>query len=223
VLGRAYAAAGQSERAILTLSHAAEHNPSDTAAYVALGRVWLEMAQTRHDRVALNKALEALAHAAGIDGSSEALTLFGRALLLAGEPEKAERTLQDAIRAQPVDALAFYYLADAAERQGHFAPARDALLDYAALRGDQADARKRGSEATRLGDLSLRAGDPASAAVYFLEAADAAPGDAGLLARAADAQLRAGDADTARGTVARALEKDPHNPLALAVLQRAGR
>jgi len=221
-LGLAYATAGQPERAVLTLSHAAERYPNDTDAYVALGRVWLEMAQTRHDRVALNKALEALTHAAGNDDSSEALMLFGRALLLGGDPDRAERTLQDAIRAQPVDPLAFYYLADAAERQGHYGAARDALLDYAALRGDQADARKRSGEATRIGDLSLRAGDPASAAAYFLKAAEAAPGDAGLLARAADAQLRAGDPDTARGTVARALEKDPHNALALAVLRRAG-
>jgi tetratricopeptide (TPR) repeat protein len=222
-LGLAYAAGGQPERAVLTLSHAAEHYPGDADAYVALGRVWLELAQTRHDRVALNKALQALAHAAGNDDSSEALTLLGRALLLAGEPDRAERALQEAVRAQPVDPLAFYYLADAAERQAHYGSARDALLDYAALRGDQADARKRSGEATRIGDLSLRAGDPASAATYFLKAADATPGDASLLARAADAQLRAGDPDTARGTVARALEKDPHNALALAVLRRAGR
>src|SRR5699024_4872745 len=122
------------------------------------------------------KALQALAHAAGNDDSSEALTLLGRALLLAGEPDRAERALQEAVRAQPVDPLAFYYLADAAERQAHYGSARDALLDYAALRGDQADARKRSGEATRIGELSLRAGDPASAATYFLKAADATPG-----------------------------------------------
>ena len=37
----------------------------------------------RHDRVHLSKALEALENAAGADDSSEALTLFGRALLMA--------------------------------------------------------------------------------------------------------------------------------------------
>jgi hypothetical protein len=41
-----------------------------------------------------------------------------------------------------------------------------------------------------------------------------------LLARAADAQLRAGDADTARVTITNALAKDPENPAALEVARR---
>jgi tetratricopeptide (TPR) repeat protein len=222
-LGLAYAKAGQPERAVLTLGRAAERYPDQPYAYVALGRVWLEIAQARRDRVALNKALEALEGAVGSDDSSEALTLFGRALLLTGDDETAERMLQDATVKQPVDPLAFAYLADVSERRGRYADARQALLDYAALRGDEADPRKRALEQTRLGELSLRANDPATAAVYFLKASDAAPSDPGLLARAADAQLRAGDPDTSRGTVARALEIDPRNALALSVLRRASR
>jgi tetratricopeptide (TPR) repeat protein len=221
-LGLAYAKAGQVEQAVLTLGRAAERYPDQPYAYVALGRVWLEIAQARHDRVALNKALEALGGAVGRDEGSEALTLFGRALLLNADVASAERMLQDATRRQPVDPLAFFYLGEAAERLGHVAIARHALLDYAALRGDEPDARKRSAEATRLGELSLRDNDPVAAAAFFLKAADDAGSDAGLLARAADAQLRAGDRDTARGTVARALEKDPHNILALSVLRRAG-
>ena len=221
-LGLAYAKAGQLERAILTLVRAAERYPDQPYAYVALGRVWLEIAQARHDRVALNKALEALSGAVRRDDGSEALSLFGRALLLSSDAAGAERMLQDATRRQPVDPLAFYYLAEAAERQAHYGAARQALLDYTALRGDEPDARKRSAEAVRLGDLSLRDNDPAAAAVFFLKAADDAANDAPLLARAADAQLRAGDRDTARGTVARALEKDPRNALALSVLRRAG-
>jgi tetratricopeptide (TPR) repeat protein len=222
-LGLAYAKAGQLERAVLTLGQAASRYPDQPYAYVALGRVWLEMAQTRRDRVALNKAIEALQGAIGRNDSSEALTLFGRALLLSADVASAERMLQDATRKQPVDPLAFAYLADAAERLGHVYDARQALLDYAALRGDELDARKRAAEAVRLGDLSLRVGDPAAAATFFLRAADDAPSEAAPLARAADAQLRAGDRDVARGTAARALEKDPHDSLALAVLRRAGR
>jgi tetratricopeptide (TPR) repeat protein len=217
-LGLAYFHAGQTDRGVLTISHAAERYPDEPSAYVALGRVWLEIAQARHDRVALNKALEALAGAVGSDDSSEALTLFGRALLQTADADTAERILDDATHKQPVDPLAFYYLADAAERQTHYAQARQALLDYAALRGDEADGRKRSAEAARLGDLSMRVDEPAAAALYFLRASDDAPADAGLLARAADAQLRAGDADTARGTAARALEKDPNNAVAIAVL-----
>ncbi len=222
VLGLAYFRAGQTDRAVLTIGHA-EHYPNEPYAYVALGRVWLEIALARHDRVALNKALEALESAVRSDDSSEALTLFGRALLQTGDAETAERMLQAATAKQPVDPLSFFYLADAAERQRQYTVARQALLDFAALRGDEADPHRRSAEAVRLGDLSMRVTDPAAAAIYYLRAAEDAPSDATLLARAADAQLRAGDPDTARGTVARALEKDPRNGLALDVLRRAER
>jgi tetratricopeptide (TPR) repeat protein len=219
-LGLAYARAGQPERAILTLGSAAERFPDHRYAYVALGRVWLEIAQMRGDRVALSKAIEALEGAVGSDDSSEALTLFGRALLMTSDEETAERILQNATERQPVEPLAFYYLSDAAERLGHFDVARRALLDYEVLLGDQADARRRGAYAVRLGDLSLRLNEPAAAAAYFLRAADGS--DAELLARAADAQLRAGDKETARATATKALDKDPTNALAMTVLRRAG-
>ena len=92
------------------------------------------------------------------------------------------------------------------------------LLDYDTLRGDT-DARRRAAHAARLGDLSLKVNDPSGAAMYFLRAAD--NGDVNLLARAADAQLRAGDANAALGTAAKVLEKDPANALAQSVLKRA--
>ena len=219
-LGLAYARAGQSDRAVLTLGRAAEQYPDYPYAYVALGRVWLEIAQARNDRVALRKALGALEGAVGSDDSSEALTLFGRALLLTQDEETAERMLQDATTKKPVEPLAFFYLAEAAERLGHYPVARQALLDYAILRGDDDDPRRRSAEAARLGDLSLKMNEPAAAATYFLKAAEHSTSDATLLARAADAQLRAGDRDTARATVTNALEKDPNNALALALARR---
>jgi tetratricopeptide (TPR) repeat protein len=218
-LGLAFARAGQPDRAVLTLGRAAERFPDHRYAYVALGRVWLEIAQARGDRVALSKAIEALQGAVGSDDSSEALTLFGRALLMAEDEETAERMLQDATQKQPVEPLAFYYLADAADRLGHYAVARRALLDYEVLRGDEADARRRNALTTRLGDLSLKMNEPAAAATYFLRAADGT--DASLLARAADAQMRAGDKEAARATAAKALEKDPTNALGLTVSRRA--
>lgn len=217
-LGLAYARAGQTERAVLTLGRAAERYPDHPYAYVALGRVWLEIAQARSDRVALSKALGALEGAVGSDDSSEALMLFGRALLMTSDEETAERMLQDATERRPVEPLAFYYLAEAAERLGHFAIARNALLDYDVLRGDEVDERRRSAHAARLGDLSLKLNEPAVAATYFLRASG--EGDAGLLARAADAQLRGGDTDAARATATKALERDPKNPLALTVLRR---
>lgn len=221
-LGLAYARAGQPDRAVQTLGRAAERYPDYPYAYVALGRVWLEIAQARDDRVALSKALGALGGAVGTDNSSEALTLFGRALLMTSDEETAERMLQDATRKQPIEPLAFSYLSDAAERLGHFAIARQALLDYDVLRGDEADARRRSAEAARLGDLSLKLKEPAAAATYFLRAADDSATDGALLARAADAQMRAGDKDAARATAQKALEKDPKNTVALSVQRRAG-
>lgn len=216
-LGLAYARAGQTDRAITTLGRASERYPEHSYAFVALGRVWLEIAQARGDRVALSKALGALEGAVGSDDSSEALTLFGRALLMTSDAETAERMLLDATRKTPVDPLAFSYLADAAERLGHYTVARQALLDYDALVGD-ADARGRTAHTTRLGELSLRVNEPAVAAAYFLRAANGT--DASLLARAADAQLRAGDKDAARSTIAKALEIDPQNVLSLNVARR---
>ncbi len=84
-LGLAYARAGMIDRAVPTLRQAAERYPDVAYIDVALGRVWLEAAQAHGDRVALSKALEALEGAVGSDDSSEALTLFGRALLLAAD------------------------------------------------------------------------------------------------------------------------------------------
>ena len=219
-LGLQYARSGQTELAVLTLGRATESYPEYPYAYVALGRVWLEIAQARNDRVALSKAIGALEGAIGSDNSSEALTLFGRALLMTPDAETAERVLQEATTKSPADPLAFSYLADAAERLGHYQVARRALLDYAALRGDGIDDRHRALQDARLGDLSLRLNQPGAAATYFLRAADASPSDAALLARAADAQFRAGDADTARATITNALAKDPANPVALSVARR---
>lgn len=218
-LGLAYARAGQTERAITTLGRTAERHPDDPYAYVALGRVWLEVAQARDDRVALSKALGALEGAVGRDDSSEALTLFGRVLLLTSDEETAERMLQDATQRAPVDPLAFYYLAEAGERLGHLTLARQALIDYEALRGDT-DPRRRSALSVRLADLSVKMNDHAGAAVYYLRAADNS--DPALLARAAEAQLRAGDKTAALATAAKALEKDPANALALSVQRRGG-
>jgi tetratricopeptide (TPR) repeat protein len=217
-LGLAYARAGQTERAITTLGRTAERHPEHPYAYVALGRVWLEVAQAKGDRVALSKALGALEGAVGRDDSSEALTLFGRVLLLTSDEETAERMLMDATERTPVDPLAFYYLAEAGERLAHYTVARQALLDYDTLRGD-GDARRRSAHAARLGELSMKLNDYPAAAGYFLRAGD--NGDPALLARAADAQFRAGDTDAARATAARALEKDPQNALALSILRRS--
>ena len=219
-LGLAYARAGQFDRAVTTLGHAAERYPDHSYTYVALGRVWLEKGQARPDRVDLSKALGALQEAVGNDDSSEALTLFGRALLLSQNVALAETVLQQAADKLPVDPQAFYYLADAAERRGHSEVARRALLDYRALQGEERDARRRAAMAVRIADLSMKTGDTAGAAIWYQQAIEVTGGDAALLVRAAEAEFASGAFDSARATAQKALEKDPGNRAALTLLRR---
>jgi tetratricopeptide (TPR) repeat protein len=146
--------------------------------------------------------------------------LFGRALLLSQNVELAETVLQQAAEKLPADPLAFYYLADAAERRGHYSIARRALLDYRALQGDERDPRRRGTMAARIADLSMKTGDSAVAAVWYQQAIDATGADTALLLRAAEAQLASGAYDPARASVAKVLERDPANRTALALLRR---
>ena len=219
-LGLAYSKAGQSDRAVITLRHAAERYPDYRHIYVALGRVWLESAQARSDRVDLNKALEALEKAVAEENTSEAYMLFGRALLLASDAEPAERMLQQATEKLPADPLAFYYLADAAERRAHFSIARQALLDYVALAGEDSDPRRRAAIAVRIADLSMRVDDYARAAAWYDRAAPLLSVDEAIVVKQAEARWRAGQTDTARTMLERLLEKNPGNIAARNLLRR---
>ena len=220
-LGLAYSRAGMIDRAVPTLRQAAERYPDVAYIDVALGRVWLEAAQAHGDRVALGKALEALEGAVGNDDSSEALTLFGRALLLATDHELAERMLQDATTREPVDPNAFFYLADAAERCDHPRIALQALLDYRTLTGEERDARRGIAMAERIGNLSMRAQDAKAAVTWYQRALDAGGGtDPVLLVRLAGAQADAGDREAARATVTRAIERDAGNIAARALARQ---
>jgi tetratricopeptide (TPR) repeat protein len=136
--GLAYARWGRTDAAILTLGRAVERFPDDAAVYTALGRVWLDAAELRNDRVALSKAREALQRgAAAANPSTETLMLYGRALFLSGDVAAAERMLLQAAARPPVEPVVFRYLADAAERLGHVAEAQDALRRYVALIGEE--------------------------------------------------------------------------------------
>jgi tetratricopeptide (TPR) repeat protein len=136
-VGLAYARAGEYDNAITTLGRAAQRYPEAEAVYIALGRIWLSLADARRDRVALSKALQALEPAAArANASSDTLTLYGRALLLSGQVEAAERTLQQAASMLPVEPAAFLYLSSAAQRRGHVSSAHEALVKYTALIGE---------------------------------------------------------------------------------------
>ncbi|MGE4053893.1 MAG: tetratricopeptide repeat protein, partial [Vicinamibacterales bacterium] len=120
--------------AVLTLGRALDRVPDDPEVYGALGRVWLDIARARGDRIALAKALEALERAAAAPSAgSEVMSAYGQALRDAGRVEAAEQVLQESTRRFPVDSGALLAYADVAEARRHFADARGALVSYDAL------------------------------------------------------------------------------------------
>jgi tetratricopeptide (TPR) repeat protein len=219
-LGAAYSRAGLTDRAVPTLRQTLERHPDDPDALVALGRVWLESAERHEDTSALGQALEMLQAGARAGDSSEALTLFGRALLLSGDDELAERTLQEATRRQPVDPGAFFYLAEAAERRKHAEAARQALLNHLALKGDDRQPRRSVALAARIAALAMQANDPQAAVAWYRRAVNGGGADGTLLIRLAEAQEAAGDAAAARLTVQAAIDRDPDDPAARALARR---
>jgi tetratricopeptide (TPR) repeat protein len=220
-LGSAYARAGRTNQAVLTLGAAADRFPEHAQVFVALGRVWLEVAERRHDRIALGKATEALESALGAaEPTSETLALFGRALYLSGDLQGAEQALLDAIRRAPVAPVAYAYLADAAERLAHPDRAVRALIAYRALLGeDAADARGLAPPA-RIGDLAMRSKDPVTAVTWYRRASETSPTDAGIFTRLAEAAWDAEQPDLARTSLARALELQPRDRAARQLRQR---
>jgi tetratricopeptide (TPR) repeat protein len=217
-VGVAQARAGHAEPAVITLGTALERAPGEPLVYEALGRVWLQDAEARNDRLALNKALEALERVGtGPASTSEALTLYGRALLRDDQLDRAEQTLQQATERYPLDPSAFFYYAAAAERQNHLDAARRALIDYGSLLADDAQFVAR---VTKIAALSARLNDPASAAHWLQLAVEANPTDVRLIASLGEAQFKAGDRDAARATVARGLDLEPDQPALRALSRR---
>jgi Flp pilus assembly protein TadD len=217
-VGLAQARSGRADAAVLTLGAALDRAPDDPRLYTALGRVWLEDAEARDDRVALSKALEALAPAAANPAAtSEALTLYGRALLRDEQIEAAERHLHQATERYPVEPTSFLHYASAAERLGRFEAARQALVDYGSL---VASDPRLASRTLRIASLSLELNEPRTAIRWLQQALASHGADIRLIGLLAEAQLRAGDRERAEATVARGLELDPANEELLALRKR---
>jgi tetratricopeptide (TPR) repeat protein len=213
----AQARAGRTDLAVGVLGRAAERYPDNAVIFVALGRVWFESAERTRDRAALRKALEALEpFTRGTSASGEAIALYGRALVLSGEVARGETLLREAAEILPVSPDTLLWLADAAERLGHYPVMRSALERWAAIAPETDPNLPAVYE--RIGDLATRGGDPAAAArAWHLAAGPTA--SAGLLARLAQAEIATGHVDAARAAVARGLARDPRHPVLLA-LQR---
>ena len=208
-LGLAQARAGREDSAVMTLGRAVDRFPDAPQVYAALGHVWLTTAQRRGDRVALNKAVEALSAAAGrSDATSETFAELGRAWLLAGNTQAAERALRQAVDKLPVPPDAFLQLAAVTARDGRIQDARDALLKYATLIGDD---KPLATVATQIADYSMRLGEPALAVRWFDRAMDEAGPSPALQLKLADAAWRAGDIARAHLVLDEALASEPDN------------
>jgi tetratricopeptide (TPR) repeat protein len=218
-LGLGYARVGRTDMAVLALGRAAEEHPEHPQIYTALGRVWLDIAQTTNDRVALSKALGALQSIPVATASSEALTLLARGLLLADERDDAVAALELATERFPLDPSAFVDLAGLAERVGDTARARHLLIDHDALTPN-APTTERVARLTRIADLSLALGDPSDAVVRLGRASALGEPSAGLLIRLANAESRAGDRAAARSVIADGLAMYPTDRTLLALQRR---
>jgi tetratricopeptide (TPR) repeat protein len=220
-LALAYADAGRTDMAVTTLRRASERFPDSVAVYATLGEVWLRVAETRGDRVALEKAVEALRTAVVRGGSaSRDLALFGRGQLLKGDYAGALRALGEAATKLPVEPETFRYLAAAAIAQGETRQARDALVRYTILLAGASPPRE---VARQIGSWSLQLRDPATAARWLARAVDPARIDPQLLAELAEAELGAGRTDAARATVERGLDQAPTNQRLLKLRARLQR
>ncbi len=217
-LGLAYGRMGRSDLAVITLRRVLEDHPGDTDVYAAIGRAWLMAAEAQPDAIAVNKATEALEAAVSREvPTSETLFLLGRARLLAGNLTAAEQTFKQATARFPIESAAFLQLADVAERQAHFATARDALVRYTAITGDGVPPPDR---TLRLGELSMRLNEPAAAVAWFTRAAQGPTATVTVIARLAEAQFRAGDPAGALASVNRGLQRDPGNAALIAIERR---
>ena len=134
-VGLAYARQGRTEAAVAALARAAERYPDDLGVYTALGRVWLESVDARHDdQFVIAKARQALEVAAARPAAtSETLALYGRALFLSGNTQAAVKVLAQAIARAPVEPIAYRYLAEAAAQTSDTALSESAGVLYAAL------------------------------------------------------------------------------------------
>lgn len=208
-VGLTQARAGRAEAAVMTLGRAVDRFPDVSQVYAALGHVWLTEAQRRGDRVALNKAVQALSQAASrTDPASETFAELGRALLLAGDRLAAERALRQAVAKLPVPADAYLHLADVTGREGKIQDARDALLKYATLIGDE---KPLATVATQIADYSVRLGEPALAVRWFDRAIDEAGPTTALQVKLAEAAWHAGDVARATQVINEGLASEPEN------------
>lgn len=202
----AYARGGRVDAAVLALGRAAERFPESAVVFTTLGAVWLRAAENG-DEVAVDKAMAALTRAVAMaDASAETRALLGRVRLRRGDLVGAERDLREALATLPAPPEGFRALAEVLERRGDAAGAREALARYAAL---EAGTAAGGGVTVRLGDLSMRIGDPHGAAYWYERATTELGPSAALLLKRAQADFDRGERERASASVAEGLALEP--------------
>lgn len=211
--------AGHTDLGILLLNGLLERAPDQPLVYGALGRIWLDMAETRRDRPdAVVKALETLERAASsLTATSEVKTLYGRALLRDRQFDAAEQVLQQATERFPVEPSAFAAYADVAERQRHPAVARKALLSYNALVGDDAGFAAR---ALKIGRLSLELDELETARAWLDRAVVLMPANPDAWSALAELGIAARDRAIAEAALDRAMRLAPNDRALRALVRR---
>jgi tetratricopeptide (TPR) repeat protein len=139
---------------------------------------------------------------------------------MSSQVETAERTYLRAAQRFPVDPTAFREYATLAERHGRLDAARDALVRYSALTAEPGTAANAAALAGRIASLSIRLNDAPAALFWWQRAVAAAPDDVQPLIGLAEAQIRMGNRPAARATIGRGLDREPGNPVLLALLRR---
>ncbi|MBM3777459.1 MAG: tetratricopeptide repeat protein [Acidimicrobiia bacterium] len=202
-----YSRAGRTDAALQVLTAATGAFPDDPVIHTALGGLWLELAETRHDPSLIPRAT-ALLQTAAAGSRADGLALYGRALLRSGDAPGALRVLRQATGRLPVEPSAFLDLAEAADRLERPGEARDALASYVALAGDTTAWP---GHALRIAELSLAINDAPTAAVWARRASATAPQGGRADAVLGEALIRLGRREDARQVIAEGLERDPQN------------
>ena len=216
-LAVAYATAGQTAKAVRLLRSTTDVYPGYAGAYLALGRIWRDAAAGGGRPEAWSRSVAAYERAVALEPSGTTLSELARLRLIVQGRAAAEKDLQRAAAALPADPSVFLLVAEAAGRTGDAQAERGALIDYRALTGDHPDETQ---VEQRIGDLSIRLGEPHVAAGWYTRAAGTSRTPAPLLVKAAEAALLSGDHAAARSAVLAALERDPGLPAARALRRR---
>lgn len=181
-LARAYGRHDRLDLAVATLGRALDRAEGHPLLLRTLGALWVEAGEARHDRVAFEKAIEALEAALARESTADGLYLLGRAYLGTNRPRAAERVLERAVATVPVPDGAFELLGETVAATGDIGRALAAYQRAEALVGDD-DPRRRQRLIERIVDLAMAGEEWLLAAEYGERALASATTDRARLER----------------------------------------